>query len=692
MHRVVDNPAMAPAASVRSTAAQSAAGGQPDSAAVRVLLVDDTPQNLLALEAILGGLHLDLVRAESGAEALRQVLQDDFAVILLDVLMPGMDGLETARLIRERERSRDTPIILITAAGRDEDLIARGYALGAVDYIVKPIHPAILRSKVAVFVDLFRKTAQVREEEEALRRANANLEKANQAKSEFLATMSHEIRTPLNGVIGLTSLLLGTPLTPAQQRYVTGIQASGQALLSLIDDILDFSRIEAGRLALEVQPLDLRQLVGEVVAVFTAQVHAKGLRISAHVDPAVPLALEGDAGRLRQVLTNLVGNAVKFTEHGVVEVRGDLVAEGPQGVLLRLSVWDTGIGIAPALQATLFEPFTQADASTTRRYGGAGLGLTIAKRLVELMGGEIGVESAVGQGSTFWVTLRLARGAAPRGVSAATVPGALAAPAAQRADTTTRGRVLVAEDNAINQLVVARLLESLGYAVDTVVNGQRAVEAVHQGHYALVLMDCHMPQMDGFAATAAIRRDEAGRGQHTPIVAVTADALVGDAEKSLAAGMDDHLTKPITLERLAAVVGRWIAGSGAADPVADARGPLDPGVLAALQGAERRSHAGLLARMITLYLRDTPTHLVALQEAVAQGDAGRVEEVAHGLKGGSAQLGATRMAGLCAALQEAAGAHDLSEAAAQVAELQSEFVRVRAALQAMLSEANTSSS
>jgi CheY-like chemotaxis protein len=308
------------------------------------------------------------------------------------------------------------------------------------------------------------------------------------------------------------------------------------------------------------------------------------------------------------------------------------------------------------------------------------------------MGGEIGVESAVGQGSTFWVTLRLARGAAPRGVSAATVPGALAAPAAQRADTTTRGRVLVAEDNAINQLVVARLLESLGYAVDTVVNGQRAVEAVHQGHYALVLMDCHMPQMDGFAATAAIRRDEAGRGQHTPIVAVTADALVGDAEKSLAAGMDDHLTKPITLERLAAVVGRWIAGSGAADPVADARGPLDPGVLAALQGAERRSHAGLLARMITLYLRDTPTHLVALQEAVAQGDAGRVEEVAHGLKGGSAQLGATRMAGLCAALQEAAGAHDLSEAAAQVAELQSEFVRVRAALQAMLSEANTSSS
>jgi CheY-like chemotaxis protein len=197
--------------------------------------------------------------------------------------------------------------------------------------------------------------------------------------------------------------------------------------------------------------------------------------------------------------------------------------------------------------------------------------------------------------------------------------------------------------------------------------------------------------MDGFAATGAIRRDEAGRGQHTPIVAVTADALVGDAEKSLAAGMDDYLAKPITLERLAAVVGRWSAGNREADPSsAGARGVLDPGVLATLQGTEGRSQTGLLARVITFYLRDTPVHLVALREAVVQGDAGRVEEVAHGLKGGSAQLGATRMAGLCAALQEAAGAHDLSRAAAQVAELQSEFVRVRAALQAMLSEASSS--
>jgi signal transduction histidine kinase/CheY-like chemotaxis protein len=522
-----------------------------------------------------------------------------------------------------------------------------------------------------------------------LERINAELERASQAEAAFLATMSHEIRTPMNGVIGLTSLLLRTPLAPEQREYVTTIQASGETLLALINDILDFSKIQAGQLVLEVRPFDLRQLLMDVLRVFMAPARARGLQVRGDIDAAVPPVLVGDDMRLRQVLTNLVGNAVKFTAQGAVEVRVTVVEERPGALVLRCAVRDTGIGIAPEVQARLFEPFTQADASMTRRYGGTGLGLAICKQLVALMGDTMGVQSAVGEGSTFWFSIRLCRGpallAAPAAMSDA--PEAAAGPGAP---ATVPCRILVADDNPVNRLVVVGLLESLGHAVESVENGQKAVDAVQRQHYDLVLMDAHMPEVDGFAATAAIRRGEAeqGQGRHTPIVALTADALERDAEKSLAAGMDDHLTKPTTRERLAAVVERWgaarpaepvpglasdpaDAGQGAPDRPADAAAVLDPDVLATLQELEPHSHGPLLL------------DLVALQDAVAQEDSGRVVELAHRLKGATAQLGATRLSQLCTELQEAGDRADLGQAATRLAALQREVVRVGSALEAV---------
>ena len=399
--------------------------------------------------------------------------------------------------------------------------------------------------------------------------ARRQAEDANVAKSQFLATISHEIRTPMSGILGTTELMLSGDMPGEQRRLARIAHESAGALLGIIDDILDLTRVEAGKLPLELAAFDPRRLAGDVVELMTPSARAKGLELRLEAEPDVPAGLLGDALRLRQVLVNLLGNAIKFTEIGEVVVSiASRPAVDPGAAVLRLEVRDTGIGIDEAHIARIFDPFTQADASTSRRYGGSGLGLAIVRELVQRMGGQVGVDSVHGVGSTFWFSIELERAPAE--------PAPPAEAPASDGLPSLNGRVLLAEDNPVNQLVLQALLERLGCQVVVVADGAAAVEAALGGGHDLVLMDCHMPGMDGYEATRQIRQHERGGTHRLPILALTAAALAEDREKCLAAGMDDHLSKPASLPQLGEALSRWLPRARA-----DAATPSDEKVTAA---------------------------------------------------------------------------------------------------------------